>query len=575
MIIKIYSDLESFKTLHFKPGLNILLAERHESSGVRDTRNGTGKTSVIELLHFLVQKNRDNNDDFHKEPLLGRSFGATFKQTGDIFDISKKSSNNKDEVFLNQEAIAVKPLRNTLSLKWFGLTSDISDQPYSPKFGSLFSYFVRKARNGAFQNAQMISSKQQAWDSQINLSYLLGFDWTLIQKLQEFKVEKKSVDNLLKMIKDGYFSKGPLDLNKMQSELDLLESEAERKRKEISSVKVLDGYKTYEDAANDLTNQIRVLNEENLADLDLQEDISSALKEVEDVNVSNIRAVYEEVKIYFTPLVNERFDNVVTFHKQLAENRQQQLSGELNKAKQRVTSRRQKIDQLQAKLKTILDILRSGIALDRMALLQSNLNILDSKIGDLRIQIPRLRDADQEHRRLQRKIIDQVELIDQDVQAREEARKFAITEFAEISKYLYDEPGQLTLGGTPKEGGFLIDIDIPAKKSGGKNLMQVFCFDWLLVETSKRQNRFPGFLVHDSHIFDGVDGRQIGRALSFAQQKCDELGVQYIVAMNSDDLQKIKQEEEASGKKIFDPTDFIMETRLSDDERGGLFGFRF
>lgn len=45
--------------------------------------------------------------------------------------------------------------------------------------------------------------------------------------------------------------------------------------------------------------------------------------------------------------------------------------------------------------------------------------------------------------------------------------------------------------------------------------------------------------------------------------------------MNSDDLQKIKQEEEASGEKIFDPTDFIMETRLRDDETSGLFGIRF
>ena len=574
MITKIYSDLESFKTLHFKPGLNILLAERHEDSSVRDTRNGTGKTSVIELLHFLMQQKRDNNDDFHKEPLLSRTFGAIFKQASDIFDISRKSS-VKDEVFFNNKVVAAKQLRDTLSLNWFSLSSDISDQSYSPKFGSLFSYFVRKARNGAFQNAQMISSKQQAWDSQINLSYLLGFDWTLIQKLQEFKDEKKSVDNLLKMIKDGYFSKGPLALNKMQSELDLLEGEAELKHEEISSVKVLEGYKSYEDAANDLTNQIRVLNEENLADLDLQDDISSILQENKGVNQSSIEVMYEQVKIYFTTQVKKQFEDVVTFHKQLAENRHQQLSSEFNKAKQRVKSRRQQIDQLQAELKKNLDVLRSGIALDRMSLLQSDLNMLEGKIADLRLQIPRLRDADQEQKRLQRNITDQVELIGQDVQARDESRKFAVTEFAEISKYLYDEPGQLTLGRTPKEGGFLIDIDISAKKSGGKNLMQVFCFDWLLVEASKRQNRFPGFLVHDSHIFDGVDGRQIGRALSFAQKKCDELGVQYIVAMNSDDLQKIKQEEEASGEKIFDPTDFIMETRLRDDETGGLFGIRF
>jgi|GEM_PF-4883436 len=37
----------------------------------------------------------------------------------------------------------------------------------------------------------------------------------------------------------------------------------------------------------------------------------------------------------------------------------------------------------------------------------------------------------------------------------------------------------------------------------------------------KQQDKFPGFLVHDSHIFDGVDGRQIGLALRFAQEKCE------------------------------------------------------
>jgi uncharacterized protein YydD (DUF2326 family) len=105
--------------------------------------------------------------------------------------------------------------------------------------------------------------------------------------------------------------------------------------------------------------------------------------------------------------------------------------------------------------------------------------------------------------------------------------------------------------------------------------MQVFCFDWLLVEAAIKKDRFPGFLIHDSHIFDGVDGRQIGLALNLARAKCEKLGVQYVVAMNSDDLQKIKNEEDVSGEDIFDPSDFIMDARLSDEPNGGLFGVKF
>lgn len=182
---------------------------------------------------------------------------------------------------------------------------------------------------------------------------------------------------------------------------------------------------------------------------------------------------------------------------------------------------------------------------------------------------------EEDRKRLVREITDLVDLIGQDVIERETARKFAVQAFGETSKFLYDEPGQLILGKSRGVAGLSIETDIVGKKSGGKNHMQVFCFDWLLVETAKKNDRFPGFLIHDSHIFDGVDGRQIGLALKLAQSKSEQLGVQYIVAMNSDDLQKIKHEEDISGEEIFDPTDFIMPTRLSDDAGGGLFGIRF
>jgi len=71
MILEISSTLSTFKTLKFNSGLNILLAERHATTGVKGTRNGTGKTSFIELVHFLLSERRNANDDFHKEELVG------------------------------------------------------------------------------------------------------------------------------------------------------------------------------------------------------------------------------------------------------------------------------------------------------------------------------------------------------------------------------------------------------------------------------------------------------------------------------------------------------------------------
>jgi len=78
----------------------------------------------------------------------------------------------------------------------------------------------------------------------------------------------------------------------------------------------------------------------------------------------------------------------------------------------------------------------------------------------------------------------------------------------------------------------------------------------------------PGFLVHDSHLFDGVDTRQIGRALAVGGRLAEEIGFQYLVTLNSDVLSEIPES--------FKLDDYLLPQRLTDATLdGGLFGMRF
>jgi len=575
MIIEIGSGLKTFKTLKFRRGLNILVSEKHKTSGSRDSRNGTGKTSLVELLHFLFQVRPSKKDDFHKEELLFKIFYAIFIDKVTSHKVARESTHSKDKVYLDEEAIKAETLQAAFSQKWFGLSSEVTSEKYTPKFGALFSFFVRKDRNGGFEKPTLNASQQKPWDSQINIAYLLGFDWRLIQKLQFLKDQKKQVDALLNMIKEGYFSDTSLDLNKMVARRDILDGDIDRKREEIASFQILDGYEEYETEANKLTQEISMLNDQNLYDLKLIEDIDTSLVEVKDIEEVDLKALYAQAQIYFGEQVKKRLEDVKLFHKQITKNRKIQLSKEKQDAQQRIKERRESSEVLQSSLKAKMDILKSHIAFERMAALQSDLNRLEAEYHDIAIQIPKLRDCQMKKEHLRREILEQIDLIGNDVQEREEERTFATKAFAEVSRYLYAESGMLSLGKSSREGGLEIGIEIKAGKSGGKNHMQIFCFDWVLAQAAKRQDKFPGFLVHDSHIFDGVDGRQIGLALRYAQEKCKSLGIQYIVSLNSDDLDKIKSAERESGEKIFDPTDFVMDTRLSDEEAGGLFGIRF
>ncbi len=105
--------------------------------------------------------------------------------------------------------------------------------------------------------------------------------------------------------------------------------------------------------------------------------------------------------------------------------------------------------------------------------------------------------------------------------------------------------------------GPTFEFNIQGSRSKGIKNMQIFCFDMMLMRLCAKRGIGPGFLVHDSHLFDGVDGRQVAKALEVGARTAEKLGFQYIVTMNSDDAFKETIEN-------FDLKPYILPTRLTD-----------
>jgi uncharacterized protein YydD (DUF2326 family) len=155
-----------------------------------------------------------------------------------------------------------------------------------------------------------------------------------------------------------------------------------------------------------------------------------------------------------------------------------------------------------------------------------------------------------------------------DIHERAEIIREGILSFEALSESLYERAGSLTVSETPN--GPLFDVHIDEQRSKGITNMQIFCFDLMLTEISRKQRFNPGFLIHDSHLFDGVDERQVAKALQLGAERADASSFQYIVTMNSDALPR------EGFQRGFDIRPHVLETKLTDaTETGGLFGVRF
>jgi uncharacterized protein YydD (DUF2326 family) len=160
-----------------------------------------------------------------------------------------------------------------------------------------------------------------------------------------------------------------------------------------------------------------------------------------------------------------------------------------------------------------------------------------------------------------------LQALQQDIRERADVIKEAIVIFEELSESFYEKAGRLSIGDSPS--GPLFDVHMEGDRSKGINNIQIFCFDMMLMALAPSRGPGPGFLIHDSHLFDGVDQRQKARAIETGAKFARERGFQYIVTMNSDDLPR-----SAFGSE-FDVDDYVVEPRLLDTEDGGLFGVRF
>ncbi len=582
MLRKIFSDLSTFKEIDFRPGFNIILAERTEKSSAKGTRNSTGKSSLVELIHFVLGS-RGGNSLPSCSALRQSYFGLCLDVGHTSLSVARTASNanriyldcaaiNHEQWLLESDEQSGRPCLSNhnwckvLGKEFFDIPD--SDSKYTPSFRLLFPYFARRQSSMEFHSPTELQPKAKPYQFQVSLSYLLGLDWQVARDFQLLRDREIALQSLKREAESGAFDEILGKTGEVQAKLVAAEADADKLGAQISGFRVIPDYGDFEQNAAIIRRDIRELGNENTTDREYLQQLTAHLEEEIEPDIGVLMSVYREANVLLPELVRHRFEDVETFHRSVIKNRRLYLKDEIEQCKQRITARSAEQQRLALRRQEIVRILETTGALDDFKEIQREYAVKQAEVEDLRRQLTLIRQITRGKAELKESRQRLFVRLQQDIEERKPLLDHAALAFRMISSELYDAPGELRI--EESDRGPVFDPHLQHDGGqGGVHNMATFCFDLALACVLSTRGLGVGFLIHDSHIFDGVESRQRARALVQAKAMSERFGFQYLALLNSDEIPH------SDLPRDFALDDHVLPVRLYDVEGGGLFGFSF
>ena len=385
LLHKLSSNKSDFRPIEFKKGLNVILADRNMKSDEKDSRNGIGKSSILEIINFCLGSDFERTKTLKKPELKGWKFFLEATIRDSVVTISR-STNDPNRVYIEGSPSAWPVLPNSIddggmsfysNEQWrlllgkliFGLPIESSDETYHPKFRPLISYFIRKGKD-SYNDPFKHFNNQSPSQKQICNCFLLDLSWKLAKEWHLLKKEEDDLDNIKKSFKKSTLSgligtMGELKTTELQ-----LKNQIEKRKEELKEFKVHPQYEEIENESNKLTKEIHNLSNKNISEKLAIHNYEKSITEENVADHEDICKLYEDLGLIFPKSMLKKIEEVFQFHEQVSKNRMEFLNQEIDRLKSDISFRNEKIEILSNKRKEKMDILQTHKALDEYIKLQ-------------------------------------------------------------------------------------------------------------------------------------------------------------------------------------------------------------
>lgn len=564
---KIYSNSEIFLPVNFntnneKEGLlNIIYAEAKAPENKNLDLHNLGKSLFIELLdfnllkgitkfHFLHKhRSRFTGCKFYIEILLNSGKYMTICRSVDEntkISIKFHDIPNQDYTNLNKEDWdhynvafdnAKKIINSHLNL------SIIS--PWDYRQG--ISYFLRTQNdyNDYFQIAKFSKGEDINWKPYI--AHILGFDYKLLtnkyeieKSIEQCSSEKELLNKNLKFKEEEF--------DKLNSIVNFETAELSQMNKQLNSFDFSEEeVKVNKKIAKEIEYKISLLNDKlyNI-NYDITQ-IQTSLKNKLHFDLSDIKKIYEEAKLYLPENLLTDYESLIDFNKQITKERNANLKKRLKILQIEADEIEQNINNLGQERKKCLAILKGENTFKKYKALQNEYSERKAKLLNDQQQLEYLKKMKvltTKINKLKKSKISLENKLNKAIVKQSLIYKNIVKDFTEMAKKVFNklvilstrinQKGNLEFDISFKDNDSLLGKD--TSESDGNTYKKILCvlFDLAILRQYYNQG-FYHFVYHDG-IFEALEPRKKEKLLEIIRESIDKYNIQYIFTALESDL---------------------------------------
>ena len=572
----------------FNNGLNVVLGKVTKRDEVQKDSHNLGKSTLIDVLDFMLLKNIDKSHIFKKySPLFDNHIfyleielneGSYLTIRRAVNQATRISFKNNEATMICTEDTAWDETNVTIDKAREFLNTQLSfDVLQDWQYRKTVSFFLRTQKDyiNVFQLGKFLNGKHKDWKPVV--FELLGYDsnalkrkYELDEQLDDLRTKSNAISVEMSVNADDY--------DKVKSTLELRMYERDEMQKRVD---VFSFYSEEQHINRNLVDEIeRNISEFNTREYALScdlERVKSSIANLPSFDLEQLKQIYEEVNVYFPDNLAHSFDDLYQFNVKITRERNHYLREQAQAIEDELRSVRQQLQELDGQRRNALAALQDRDTFHKFKDYQKKLAQLEGEVSRLEIQLhnvdvistlnDEIENVQQEQKVISKEITTQLKRQDGDIPSTIKRC------FNEIFRTIFGVSALLYVR-TNKTGNVEFYTDVAPDETAeataegyGNTYNKMLCvaFDLAILATYSSRSFFR-FVYHDG-VFEGLDNRKKELFVQVARDYCQRYNLQYIFSSIEDDVPQSILSSFTSAEQIL--------TLSDQDDSGKLFGFSF